>query len=428
MRLTVLNNLRGLSKQQYVLLRELAYRSKNMYNSALYNIRQDFTSNKGILKYESNYHLCKGFDAYKNMNSAVGQESMKLASEAMSSFLELQKLFFKGELEFRPRLPKYLDKQGFQVMRHTKRAFVIKGNNVILSIPGNLKKEYTDHRDLMSFEIPEQLLPVKNSIKQVSIIPEFDARYFKISFTYEPKVTPNELDSNKHLSIDLGVDNFATCVDSNGTAFIIDGKYAKSLNQYYNKENARLQSIKDKQGIKSITTRQSRLIRKRDNRMSEFLNMTTKWLIDHCLENHIGNLYIGNLEGMKRNINLGKKNNQKIVQMPFYKFKTKLQAKCQLAGIKYQEVDEAYTSQVDALALDPIEKPAYGRKRRIKRGLYKSITGMILNADVNGSLNIMRKVVDDSHVAEIIHRGLVNRPKRIRLAFLGPDRPLTNFF
>jgi len=399
-----------------------------MYNSALYNIRQDFVANKGVLGYESNYHLCKGSDAYRDMNSAVSQESMKLASEAMSSFLELLKLYRKGELEFRPRLPKYLDKDGFQVMRHTQRAFVIRGNCVELSVPGNMKNEYPDHKELMSFKIPKQLLPVKHTIKQVLITPKFDARYFKISFVYEPEITAANLDPNTYMSIDMGVNNFATCIDSNGTAVIIDGRYVKSLNQYYNKENARLQSIKDRQKIKPITARQVRLIRKRDNRISEFLNVTTRRIVEHCLENRIGNIIVGDLEGMKQNINLGKKNNQKIVHMPFTKFKDKLKAKCQLIGIEVIEVDEAYTSQVDALAFDPIEKPAYGRRRRVKRGLYKSITGVLLNADINGALNIMRKVVGDSSVKKIIDSGRVNRPRRIRLGFLDPRGSRANFF
>jgi transposase len=250
-----------------------------MYNAALYNIRQDYINNKGVLKYETNYHRCKGSDAYKSMNSVTAQETMKLASEAMSSYLELRKLFVKGELDFRPSLSKHLNKHDFQVIRHTQRAFVVKGNQVVLSIPGNLKAMYPDHQDLMSFEIPSQLLPVKDAIKQVHIVPCYDAQYFKISFVYEPKQQMADLDPAKYLSIDLGVNNFATCIDSNGNAVIIDGKYAKSLNQYYNKENARLQSIKDKQNIRPVTARQSRMIRKRENRMREFLNVTTKRLV-----------------------------------------------------------------------------------------------------------------------------------------------------
>jgi IS605 OrfB family transposase len=157
------------------------------------------------------------------------------------------------------------------------------------------------------------------------------------------------------------------------------------------------------------------------------MNITIKRLVDHCLENRIGTILIGDLKGMKQQINLGKSTNQKIVQIPWYKFKQSLKSKCKRAGINFVLVDEAYTSQVDSCAFDPIEKPPYGRKRRIQRGLYNSSTGTLINADVNGALNIMRKVVGDFHVSEIIDRGLVNRPKRIMFGFFRPGWSSTNF-
>jgi IS605 OrfB family transposase len=150
------------------------------------------------------------------------------------------------------------------------------------------------------------------------------------------------------------------------------------------------------------------------------MNRTVNYLVKHCIENKIGNLLIGELKGIKQNINHGKKNNQNFVTIPFGKFKGKLESKCNLYGIKYQLVDEAYTSKTDALALDEIKKQPYGDSRRIKRGLYKSIKGQLLNADINGAINILRKVAGDSPVNEIISRGLVNRPRRLKLAFESP--------
>jgi IS605 OrfB family transposase len=147
------------------------------------------------------------------------------------------------------------------------------------------------------------------------------------------------------------------------------------------------------------------------------MNRTVSYLIKHCIKNKIGNILIGELTGIKQEINHGKRNNQNFVQIPFSKFKAKLENKCNLYGIKYHLVNEAYTSQVDSLALDPIQKQEYGRKRRVKRGLYKSSTGQLINADINGAINILRKVVGDSVVKPIIDRGLVNRPIRLRLAF-----------
>ncbi len=427
MRNTVVNVIRNMSKRQYNLLRTVTHRSKDVYNYALYNIRQEYIHNHTVLSYESNYHLCKLDDSYRNTHSTTGQATMKLASEAMSSFLGLRKLYKLGELEFRPKLPKYLDKTGHYVIQYTKRAYSIKGKHVVLSIPANLKQEYPDHKQLMSFPIPKQLLEQKHRIKQVNIIPGNNARYFKITFVYEPKNQISDVDPDKYMAIDLGVDNFATCVDSTGTAVIVDGKYIKSVNQYYNKNKARLQSVNDRQHIKQDTNRITKLTNRRNNILREFMNVTIKRLVDHCLEYRIGTILIGDLKGMKQQINLGKYTNQKIVQIPWYKFKQSLKSKCKRAGINFVLVDEAYTSQVDACAFDPIENPPYGRKRRIQRGLYKSSTGTLINADVNGALNIMRKVVGDFHVSEIIDRGLVNRPKRIRFGFFRPGWSSTNF-
>jgi transposase len=123
------------------------------------------------------------------------------------------------------------------------------------------------------------------------------------------------------------------------------------------------------------------------------------------------------MEGIKQEINHGRRNNQNFVGIPYFLFKRKLKAKCERYGINYHEINEAYTSRTDALAFDEIKEQPYGKKRRVKRGLFKSITGVLLNADVNGSLNIMRKVAGDIVVKQLARRGLVNRPIRIKLAY-----------
>ena len=150
------------------------------------------------------------------------------------------------------------------------------------------------------------------------------------------------------------------------------------------------------------------------------MNRAVNHIIKHCITNKIGNILIGELKGIKHGINHGRKNNQSFVNIPYGKFKAKLESKCQRYGIKYQQVSEAYTSRTDALAFDEIKDQPYGKARRIKHGLYQSITGVLINADVNGALNILRNVAGDSPAKEIISSGLVNRPKRIRLAFESP--------
>ncbi len=409
--LSITNNLR-LNNKQYEALRELSRASKNLYNLGLYNTRQYFFQNSSFLKYPQNYHLCKDNENYKLMQAATSQQSLKFVEREMRSFFGLIKLYRNGQLH-KPNMPHYLDKDGYFMMAFPKNAFSIKNGKVKLGVSKEFMKKYP--KDHLTFKIPKCLN--KRCIHEIHIIPMYNGKYFKIKYCYEEQKTSVDLDYSKYLSIDLGVSNFATFIDTDGTASIVDGKYIKSLNQWYNKENARLQSIKDKQGIKQITNKQIKLLSKRFNKITEFMNRAVNYLVKHCLENKIGNVLIGELKEIKQNINHGKKNNQNFVQIPFGKFKAKLESKCNLYGIKYQLVNEAYTSQVDALALDPLEKPEYGKSRRVKRGLYKSSTGQLINADINGALNILRKVVSDSFVKKIIDRGLVNRPKRLRIAF-----------
>ncbi len=182
--------------------------------------------------------------------------------------------------------------------------------------------------------------------------------------------------------------------------------------------NARLQSIKDKQGISGITKRQARLLKRWDCRITEALNRYANWIVNYAIQHRIGTVILPRWGGIKDKINHGRRGNQNFVQVPYHKFRQKLKSNCELYGIRFDNThSEAYTSQVDALALDPIKKPPCGRKRRVKRGLYQSALGILINADVNGALNHLRKVAGDSVIRRIIGRGRVNRPVRIRTAF-----------
>jgi len=179
-----------------------------------------------------------------------------------------------------------------------------------------------------------------------------------------------------------------------------------------------LQSIKDRQGIEGITKRQSRLLIKRDNRIEEAMNRFADWITKFAIAKRVGTVVLPRWDGIKDRINHGKRENQNFVQIPYATFRQKLQSKCEMYGIRFDDShSEAYTSPVDALALDPIKKPPYGRTRRLKRGLYRSAEGTLINADVNGALNHMRNVAGDSVIPRIVSSGRVNRPVRIRTAF-----------
>ena len=200
------------------------------------------------------------------------------------------------------------------------------------------------------------------------------------------------------MSIDLGVDNLAACFDTDGHQFLIDGKRLKSINQWYNKRNAQLQSAKDKQGIKSFTNKQARLYQWRNNCVRDYLNKTARTMINHCLKHNIGKLIVGYNPGIKHLINIGRSNNQNFVQIPFWQLRQKLIALCSRYGIEYLEQEESYSSK--ASFYDQDEIPVYNADnpsspkfsgKRIKRGLYQTKDKHLVSADINGSANILVK-------------------------------------
>ena len=229
-----------------------------------------------------------------------------------------------------------------------------------------------------------------------------------------------ELNKQNALAIDLGINNLATCVCSNGKSFIIDGKKLKSINQWYNKENARLQSIKDKQGINGITRKQFRLANKRNNRVNDYLSETARNIISYCLINNIGILVVGHNNDFQRNTNIGKANNQTFTNVPFAKLIHKLTYLCEMYGIQLVEQEESYTSKAsffdnDAIPVFNDNSKHHFSGKRIKRGLYRTSNGMTLNADVNAALNILKK----SNVVSLeglYSRGAVDTPSRIKIA------------
>lgn len=415
MYLCVKQQLKKLSKEDYLNLKELSHIAKNLYNEGLYNVRQYYLQEKEYLNYPKNYNLCKNSENYKTLNSNMAQQILKEVDGAFKSFFALIKLAKKGSYNFKDiKLPKYLEKDGFATL---VIGFVrIKGNKLIIPYSNAYKKEHNP----IEITIPPILLDKK--IKEIRIIPKSNARFFEIQYIYEVVEEQRELNNQKALAIDIGINNLATCVTNEGKSFIIDGKRLKSINQWYNKQNSKLQSIKDKQKIKGITKKQSNIINNRNNAVNDYISKTCRYIINYCLENEIGNLVIGYNETLQKNSNLGKKNNQNFVNIPFGKIKEKLEYLCKLYGINFVKQEESYTSKASFFDKDII--PNYSEYntvkhtfsgKRVKRGLYKAKTGYVFNADVNGALNILSKSSVVSLVA-LYSRGDVDTPIRIRIA------------
>ena len=416
MYLTIKQQVKQLTKEDYKNLKLLSHIAKNLANEAIYNVRQYYFSEGKYLNYQKNYKLLKNSPNYKMLNSNMAQQILMEVDKSFKSFFALLKLAKNGKYNFKDiKLPKYLPKDGFKTLII---GFVrIKGNKLVIPYSNTFKKKYKS----IEINIPPKVVDKK--IKEIRIIPKSKARFFEIQYIYEVEEVQSNVDKNKALAIDFGVNNLATCVTSTGESFIIDGRKLKSINQWHNKENARLQSIKDKQGYKKkYTNRQVTNTRKRNNRINDYMNKTAHIIINYCLENGIGNIVCGYNETFQRNSNLGKKNNQAFVNIPFGVLREKIEYLCKLYGINFVKQEESYTSKASFFDRDDI--PTYNDDnpkeyefsgKRVKRGLYQTKEGKLLNADVNGALNILSKskVVD---LNVLYNRGELNTPIRIRVA------------
>ena len=383
--------LKHLSVGEYKALKELCFLSKNMYNVALYNIRQYYFSEKKYLSYESNYKLCKENENYTLMNSNSAQQIMKVVDRNFKSFFALIELAKKGNYQYEQiRLPKYLKKDGFFNLIFAE--FSLKDGLFTVPMSPLFRRLYGK----ITIKLPSNLLDKK--IKEVRILPKSNARFFEVQYIYEIESSKETLNPNHALAIDLGIDNLATCVTNTGKSFIIDGKRLKSINAYANKVNAKLQSIKDKQKIKGTTNKQKKLWNKRNRTVNDYLNKSARMIIDYCIANDIGTLVVGYNPTIQQNSDMGKVNNLNFVNLPIGQLRDKLNYLCKRHNINFVEQEESYTSKADFLAEDVIPTyKAFDNKtytfsgKRIERGLYQSSTGILLNADCNGALNILRK-------------------------------------
>jgi putative transposase len=238
----------------------------------------------------------------------------------------------------------------------------------------------------------------------------------------------HELDINQALSIDLGTaDNLAACVDTLGNSLLIDARAMKAMNQLWNKKVSTRKDGKPQaywdNWLDSVT-------RKRNHQMRDGINKAAKLIIDHCLKYGIGTLVIGWNEGFKNNANMGRTNNQKFVQMPLGKLKDRLKQLCDLHGIRFQETEESYTSKASYLDGDTL--PVFGAKpegwtasgKRVQRGLYRTANGSIVNADLNGSANILRKVASNLNIdLSRLGRRVLTTAARVRLWHVSSKKP-----
>ena len=402
MYLTVKQQVKHLSKEDYRSIKELCHIAKNLTNQAIYNIRQHYFAQGKYLNYEKNYALLKSSDNYRTLNSNMAQQILKEVDGSFKSFFGLLKKAKQGKHALKDcRLPRYLPKDGYTTL---VIGFVrLKGNKLILPYSNSFRKTHK----AVEITIPPILLDKK--VKEIRIIPKADARFFEIQYIYEAECNQRNLNKSNALALDLGINNLVTGVSSKGETFIIDGR--------------RLKSIKDKQHYgRKTTNRQKTIACKHNNKINDYMNKAARRVIDYCINHDIGTLVVGYNETFQKGSNIGKRNNHIFINIPYGKLIDKLKYLCELNDIILVMQEESYTSKASFWDKDVI--PVYKSDdteeyhfsgKRIHRGQYRTASGQVLNADVNGALNILRKssVVD---LNILYSRGEVDTPIRIRIA------------
>ena len=373
--------------------------SNNLYNQALYLFRQRLDADcvwtwyNDMDKLMKNVVNLEGECNYKLLPSVVSQQLLRVLDKNIKSYCKSIKDWKKHPEKYKgmPQMPHYRKRGGMMSITYTKSGTSIK--NGIIKLSRGTK-----------IHIPqlEKYCDVLKSWQQVRLIP--NNRDIKVEIIYEQEIKQADVSKDKCAAIDIGLDNLATMVTDEGCA-IFSGKYLKSYNQYFNKTLSHLRSIKDKQGIKRSTRRIIRMYDKRDRYFEDAFHKVSRQIVDMLVEKKIGRLIVGYNAGWKQESDMGKRNNQKFVQTPFARLTSYLKYKCEMVGIDFVEHEESYTSKCDALALEPIGKHEQYLGRRTNRGLFRSSIGKLINADQNGALNIMRKVVGDSYVSRIVNSG-----------------------
>ena len=309
--------------------------------------------------------------------SSSSQQCLKLLDKNWKSFFKAIKDYNKNPSKYlgRPKLPKYKSKNGRNILILTNQNCKI--NKGIIKFPKSFKGFYLKSK--------------VNNLQQVRIIPK--DRFIVIEVVYKTNDVEQLQNNNRYIGVDLGLDNFATITNNCGLVpLIINGKGLKSINQYYNKKISRYRAIAKRINKLDYTNKMRKLVFKRNNKVEDYIHKASRFLVNYCKNNKINIIIIGNNKNWKQNSKMNKKVNQNFINIPYYNFIQKVQYKAEEFGIKVIVAEERYTSGTSFLDNELPIKENYNKSRRKYRGLFISNNGIKINADVNGSYQIIKKV------------------------------------
>lgn len=376
------------SNKWYSMIDEYCHLSKNLYNHGNYLIRKKLSENDKWIRYDELNIILKfdtEFPDYKAMPLAqCAQQTLRMLDKNWKAFFVAIKSWSKNKSKYlgRPKAPKYLKKDGKFELILTNQNCRIKDNKIIFPKAFNgfsINTKCIDRADFVKFN-------------QIRIIPK--QQYFVVEVVYEIECTDALPDNGRYLGIDIGVANLATCAVSDGSfAFIINGRPLKSMNQFYNKRKAEIQSELLKTSNQKYSNHLIRLDTKRNFKIDDYMHKASKKIVSYCVANHINTIIIGKNKEWKQHVNIGKRNNQTFTQIPFARFISMIEYKAKEYGIAVVMTEESYTSGTSFIDNEEPVKANYNMSRRVKRGLFKSNNGTCINADLNGAYQIIKKVI-----------------------------------
>lgn len=370
---------------------DLCFKAKNMYNYANYIMRQSFINKEGIIKYYDLTFMLKTSEPFKDLGSNSAQHTLKMLCKDWKSFMVGLKGYMKNPNKYlgRPRLPKYKDKNGRHICVLTNMQTHLYDGYLYFAF-----KQLKPFNDLFKTNI-------KGKHLQTRIVPQ--GGNYILEIVYEKEVQEQPTESKNIASIDLGVNNFVTIANNIGAkSIIINGKLLKSYNKYWNKQMAKSKSLAKTNNKLDWTKRQAKLANKRNNKMEYFMHKASKEVIEYCKALNIDTIVVGLNKEWKQEASMHKTVNQTFVQIPYDKFINKLQYKCEDVGIRFITHEESYTSGTSFLDGELPVKENYNKARRIVRGLFKSNNCTLINSDLNGAYQIMKKVFPNAFVNGIL--------------------------
>jgi len=422
-----------LDKFEQRVIKYLCRQANSLINCAIYSLKRSSRQANSVdfNYYDLDKHL-KQNRHYKCLFSQVAQQTLMSVCESFKSHFEVMQCWYKGELEHRPKMPRYRKSGGMSGFtyptQHLRLNETIETGLIRLPLGAEIGK--IEGIKEIYISAPKNIHPEK--IKEVRIFPR--NKYFYVEWIYQRDIKQHQLDPKKALGIDPGVKNWLTCISNTGDSFIIDGKRPNFWNRTLNREVAKHTSPTSPERRDSIvpfaggiqgggywSKKLALMTEKRNRRMRDYINKISRHLANYCINSGIGTVVFGWNEGIKQKSNLGKRNNQNFVQLPTAKLKERLKVVLTEIGVNFVEVNEAYTSKASFLDGDFI--PEYGNKpkgwkpsgRRIATKLYRTALKWIINADSNAAANILKVASIPGVDLGEITRDSVTCPVRLNL-------------